>query len=319
MARRQNPGGTSPYLDGKLLGFAGVIDITPALDPITKKAKLAVKVGTGAVQVKEADFSATPYSTLAPGGAAAVLEAAGFTGVEFETDAETGRLALKATDPSIKYVQIYSDLAAALNFGDCRYTEGYGCYFYNGFTEDLKSATPTISNNENIVIENDNGWGDKVSYTRPGSRGSAQIDIVDRRVSNTMKQMVEGGTLKRGSATEPDIYEPPGVADVGERRLDVHIFTDLFNQKNNAAGSQFRIQEDVYIGCVGHIAESSAGGAWAESTYSLMTGGYTDPNEPDPKKREKNSPKSLYYNRSQWEALNMKAIVEIDWERHVNP
>jgi hypothetical protein len=309
--RRQNPGGSSPLVEKKLLGFAGIIDISAAITADTKVGEIKVKVGTGPVQTGNANFSAAVPDALTPTAAATVLNALAFTGIDFGVDPETGRLMAEATDTSVKYIQIYSELAGALNFGDCRYKRGRGSYFYNGFTGDLKSATPTINWNEDTTIENDNGWGDKVVYTSPGNRGTAQISIVDRRMSIELKQMIDGGTWTPGSITEPESYNPPGPDDdPNERRIDVHIFTNLFTNKNDTAGSSTHVQEEVYIGCVGHTTESGGAGGWTDGQYDLTAASYQDEDG-----EEQNSPLSKFYTQAQWEALNLAdGIIVKNWE-----
>ncbi|MDR2660245.1 MAG: hypothetical protein LBC27_09730 [Spirochaetaceae bacterium] len=306
--RRQNPGGTSPLIDGKLLGFAGIIDISTALTSDTKVGEIKVKAGTGPVQKGNANFSAASPAALTPTAAATVLNALAFNGVTFGVDTATGRLMAQASDISVKYIQIYSELAGALNFGDCRYKRGYGSYFYNGFTGDLKSATPTENWNEDTTVENDNGWGDKIVYTSPGNRGTAQISIVDRRLSIEMKQMVDGGTWIPGTATEPEQYNPPGPDDdPNERRIDVHVFTHLFSNKQNTSGSQTHVEEKIYIGCVGHSTEAGGAGSWTDGQYDLTAASYKDLDGV-----EQNSPRSNFYTRSQWEALNMQHGIVVD-------
>jgi hypothetical protein len=309
--RRQNPGGTSPLTDGKLLGFAGIIDITAALTADTKVGEIKVKVGTGPVRKGNANFSAAYPGALTPTAAADVLNALAFTGIEFGVDTETGRLMAQAADPSVKYVQIYSELAGALNFGDCRYKRGRGSYFYNGFTGDLKSATPTVNWNEDTTIENDNGWGDKVTFTSPGGRGTAQLSVIDRRMSIELKQMIDGGSWTPGTLTEPEQYDPPGAASApNERRVDVHIFTNLYSNQNNSEGSQTHVQEEIFIGCVGHTTEAGGAGSFQDGQYDLTAASYKDENG-----EEKHSPHSNFYTRSQWEALDMaEGVIVKNWE-----
>jgi hypothetical protein len=124
---RQNPGGKSAYLQGYLLGFSGTANLEGAVDQETKKGRLKIKVGGGATQSKEVDFTGTDIAGLTPADAVGALEAAGFTGCEFSVDPETKRLKLAPTD-KVRFIQIYGDLAAALNFGNCKKGEGKGCY-----------------------------------------------------------------------------------------------------------------------------------------------------------------------------------------------
>jgi hypothetical protein len=140
---RQNPGGSSPRVKGCLLGFVGTVNILEALDPASKSAPVKIKVGGGPVQMKNVNFSTFSPTALTPSSAAAALNAAAFTGCSFSVDAGTGRLKLAPSGSGVMYIQIYSDLAGALNFGNCRYTEGKGCYLWPSFDGDLKSVAET--------------------------------------------------------------------------------------------------------------------------------------------------------------------------------
>jgi hypothetical protein len=85
LMQRQNPGGTSPCLQGYLLGFAGTIDIRDALD-LAETAVLKIKAGNGAVQARPVTFSSAEAAALTPSAAAAALKAAGFEDCEFLVD-----------------------------------------------------------------------------------------------------------------------------------------------------------------------------------------------------------------------------------------
>jgi hypothetical protein len=308
IARRQNPGGNSPEIDGCLYGFVDTVDLTAAVS--AGATVLKVKVGTGVVQKKTITLTAGAHTT---NGIAAALTTAGFTGVNFTVEATVGSInlgRLKATPSTAgQVVQIYGDLAGALGFGGCKYKQGRGCYFYNGFTNDLKSATPSVNWNEDTTIENDNGWGDKVVLIIPGGRGTAQLAVVDRRVSNEFRQMVDGGTWTPGSATAPESYDPPGPgADMNDRLLEVRVYTLLYTNRRNKEGQQTHVQEDVYYGCSGHSTEAGGGGSWTDAQYDLTAASYAkDGTEYFP-------PHSNYYTRALWDTTNIKGLIEADWD-----
>jgi hypothetical protein len=310
MAKRQNPDGT-PATAQRTLGFAGTIDITNVLT--SGKAKLAVKAGTSAVQVKEIDFSASTPDALTPAEAVIALTAAGFIGVTFSVDAKTGRLMAAASDSSEIWLQVYSDLAGALNFGGCRYTEGKGCYLYPSFDDDVKSAIPTVNWSEDTVIENDGAYGRKTKYTIPGKRDTVTLAIIDKVASNEFKQMVDGGKWIKVSG-QPEVYEPPTGNDQGERRLDIYCYTYLFVDDSNVKGGQRFIEEDLYVGAVGHASKVIAAGAWTDSQYDFTVGEYTDTND-----EHHACPKETKYTRAQWEELNIaNGVIVRDWESLIN-
>jgi hypothetical protein len=305
---RQNPGGTSPYLQGYLLGFAGTIDITNAIETISKSAQIKVKVGNGAVQTKTVDFSEFDPSDLTPTAAAEALEGAEFEGCEFSVDLETGRLKLAPTDAKVKWIQIYGDLAAALNFGNCRSGEGKGCYLWASMDGDLKSVAETEEWSEDKKINNDSPLGTSVTYTVPGKRGGTQIVVTDRLASREAKQMINGGIWLSGSVDKPEVYEPPVASEGESRRVDVLTFSDIFEKNNNTEGDEIFVRERMYIGGVGHMTRTGGAGSWSDSEYTLTFGTYMSDDN-----KEHASPRETDYTQAQWESLNLSGVIEPDW------
>ena len=305
---RQNPGGKSAYLTGYLLGFAGITNILPAIDPTTKEGEIKLKVGNGEVQViSDIDFTDEDPAELTPTRAAFVLNAAGFTGVTFSVDSETSRLKCAPTSPDVKLVQIYGDLAAALNFGGCGNGEGKGCYLWASLDGDLKSAAETEEWAEDTVIENDSPLGDPVKYTQPGSRSGTQVVLTDRIDSREARQMINGGTWIPGDADNPEVYEPP-VSSAGEsRKVDVLTFSKIFDKNANTPGDESKIRERMYVGGVGRAARSGGDASFTDSEYTLTFGTYTDDG------KEKGSPRESDYTISQWEALSLDDLIVHDW------
>jgi len=305
---RQNPGGKSPYLQGYLLGFAGTINILDAIDPGTKAGQIKIKVGNSPVQVQSVDFSAATPAALTPSAAVIALEAAGFTGCEFSVDAETNRLKLAPTSGAVKWIQIYGDLAAALNFGNCRNGEGKGCYLWPSFDGDLKTVAETEDWGEDKKIENESPLGQKVSYTVPGKRGGTKLVITDRLASREAKQMINGGIWLEGDVDRPEVYEPPVAAGGEALRVDVFTFSKVFEKTDNTQGDEKFVRERAYIGGVGHMARTGGSGSWSDSEYSLTFGTYMGDDD-----KEHASPRESDYTQAQWEALNLDGVIELDW------
>jgi len=306
LMQRQNPGGKSPHLQGYLLGFAGTINILDAIDPSTKTGQIKIKVGNGAVQVQTVNFSTANPAELTPSAAVTALEAAGFTDCEFSIDAETNRL--KLAPDSGKWIQIYGDLAAALNFGNCRNGEGKGCYLWPSFNGDLKTVAETEEWSEDKKIENDSPFGNKVSYTVPGKRGGTKLVITDRLASTEAKQMINGGIWLSGDANTPETYEPPVASGDKTRRVDVFTFSKVFEKNDNTEGDEKFVRERAYIGGVGHMNRTGGSGSWSDGEYSLTFGTYIGDDG-----KEHASPKESNYTQSQWEALNLDGVLETDW------
>jgi len=303
---RQNPGGKSPYLQGYLLGFTGTVDVSPALK--NGKGKLKVKVGNGATQLKEIDFEDFDIYALTPSEAAESLENAGFEDCKFSVDAETKRLKLAPLDSKVKFIQIYGDLAAALNFGNGKFHEGKGCYLFASMDGDLKSAAETEEWGEDKKIENDSPVGKKVTYTISGKRGSTQVVLTDRLASREAKQMINGGIWITGDVDNPEIYEPP--VDAGEsNKVDVFTYSKILEKYDNTAGDEKYIRERLYIGGTGHMTRSGGAGSMNDSQYTLTFASYTGTDG-----KEHASPKESDFTQAQYAALGLDGIIETDWE-----
>jgi hypothetical protein len=308
-AMRQNPGGTSPRVKGYLLGFAGTINILEAIDPTDKTGVIKLKVGNGPVQVLTVDFSSATPAALTPSSAVTALTAAGPDGCAFSVDPETNRLKLAPSGSGVLFIQIYGDLAGALNFGNCRYSEGKGCYLWPSFDGDLKSVAETEQWDEDTVIENDSPLGAAVKYTKAGNRSGTQIVLTDRLSSRAIKQMINGGTWISGDAVTPESYEPPISSDDEARRIDVFTYSEIFSKNDNTEGDAVFIRERMYIGCVGHATRTGGAGNWNDSEYTLTASDWEDDAG-----KEHASPKENDYTPSQYEALQLRDVLVTDWE-----
>jgi len=309
LMQRQNPGGKSPYIQGQLLGFAGIIDITEAIDPTTKTGTIKLKIGNGEVQTQAVDFSDADPDELLPVHAAGALNAAGFTGCTFGVDDETGRLKLTPTNPNVKWLQIYGDLAAALHFGNCRLNEGKGCFLWASFDGDLKSAADTEQWSEDKVIQNDSPRGTPVKFTSPGKRTGTQIVLVDRLSSRMAKQMINGGKWIDATLNTPEIYEPPTEATKDPGRVDVFTYSEIFDKNNSTEGDEAFIRERMYIGCVGKQLRTGGAGSHSDSEYTLTAADYTGEDG-----KIHASPRESDFSQAQWDALQMSGVIVSDWE-----
>jgi len=305
---RQNPGGKSPYLQGYLLGFAGIINILDAIDPVSRSAQIKIKVGNEPVQAKTVNFTSCDPAELTPEDAAEALDAAGFAGCSFSVDSETGRLKLAPNCPTVKWIQIYGDLAAALNFGNCRNGEGKGCYLWASMDGDLKSVAETEEWGEDKKIQNESPLGNPVTYTVPGKRGGTQIVVTDRLASREAKQMINGGMWLSGDIDRPEVYEPPVASEGEARRVDVFTFSKIFEKNSNTEGDEKFVRERLYIGGVGHMARTGGAGNWSDSEYTITFGTYMGDED-----KEHASPREADYTQAQWEAMNLTGIIELDW------
>ena len=305
---RQNPGGKSAILQGCLLGFAGTINIADVLDS-SQEAELKIKIGNEEVQTGTIEFGGCDPENLTPSDAVVVLNDAGFTGCVFSIDPETNRLMVKPSDPSVKWIQVYSDLAGALRFGNCRHNEGKGCYLWASFNGDLKGVAETEEWDEDVNIENDSPFGEKVTYTKPGARGGTQIVVTDRLASREAKQMLNGGLWIRGDSDKPDVYKPPVSSGDASRKVDILTFSKVFEKSRNTEGDEVIVRERLYIGGVGKMIKTGGAGGWSDSEYTVTFASYTGEDG-----KVHGSPVETDYTIPQWEALDLQAVFVADWE-----
>jgi len=300
---RQNPGGKSAYLQGYLLGFTGIVNIADALTD--KKAILKLKIGSGDVQVREVIFET---SEITVNEAVVALNKALFRDCVFSIDDTTKRLKISAKK-SVKFIQIYGDLAAALNFGNCKLNEGKGLYILPSFEGDLKSIAETEQWKEDTVIENDSPMGAPVKLTIPGKRTGSQIVVTDRLDSRAAKQMINGGRWISGTIDSPDIYEPPTTSDSDSKKVDVFTYSKVFEKNTNVEGDELFVRERMYIGCVGKRTQTGGAGSWKDGEFTLTAADYKDEDGNDCA-----SPRESDFTQSQWDALHMKDVIVEDWE-----
>jgi hypothetical protein len=218
-------------------------------------------------------------------------------------------------EPLNRSIQVWGDLFAAANAGDCRYQQGLGCYFYPALDGTLKSAIGTENWDSDTVIEDDNGRGNKISDTYPGGRGTVAMEVIDQRLSVEFKQMIDGGKWLPGTVDTPEYYEPLAVGQAPDnRRLDIHTFRETFKNRSNTAGVGVGKQERIYIGGTGHVADDESNGSWSNGHATITVAGHQNPNEHDAELQEKNSPINRYYTAAQMEAAHYKELPVLDWD-----
>lgn len=307
---RQNPGGYSPYLQKHLLGFNGIIDIS---DANAGSAGVKIRVGNGQVHTIEPVFTAPDLASLTPTKAKealnSALESEEIDDCTFDVDTDTERLMLKASDSGVRFIQIYGDLAAALQFGDCRFREGKGCYLLASMDGDLKSVSETENWEEDKKIENETSFGSKVTYTVRGRRESTQIVVSDRIASREAKQMLNGGKLYKESQNGPEIYEPPVASGHLPGKVDVFTYSKIMDKDESVEGDEAYVRERVYIGGLGRMVRTGGAGSWIDSEYTLTFNTYMDDSN-----EEHASPREADYTKSQWDSLGLSGVIVDDWE-----
>ena len=305
---KQNPGGYSAFMQGYLLGFKGEIDISEAFKN-GNIPKLKIKVGNGDVHNLDITLSGK-INVDSVVSALNIALGEEIDDCEFEKDETTGRLKFLAKEENVRFIQIWGDLAAALQFGDCRFNEGKGCYLWASMDGDLKSVAETENWEEDRKIENDSPFGTKVTYTVRGKRENTQLVVSDRIASREAKQMINGGIWKTGSLNTPETYEPPVGTSRAAGKVDVFTYSKIMDKFENLEGDEVYVRERLYIGGIGRMARTGGAGSWTDSEYTLTFNTYTDENNKD-----HGSPKETDYTMPQWDLFELSGVIVDDWEK----
>jgi hypothetical protein len=308
-AKRCNPDGTMAH-GQRTLGFIGAIDIVSVLDS-SNTAKMQIKVGTGPWQVKVVDFSSANPGALTVTAAATALTAAAFSGCTFNADTETGRLILKASDAGQTEIQVYGYLAGALNFGGCRPFEGMGCYYVDYITQDdTVSIQPAVQKDDNERIEQEGSHGTKTALIIAGGRNGEDLAVTAKPLDFELQQMVQGGKYRQATVTGPAEYEPPLPGDpaVAGNPLMTVVKVDPLYAPNveSLEGQEIAVKTALYYAMIGSVGDESGGAkSLTQFTYNFSCGVYTDENG-----ELHSNPLHRSYTSSQWEAFNLKALLE---------
>ena len=304
---RQNPGGKSPYMQGYLLGFNGTVDLAAAFGTAAK-ADLKIKVGNGDVRRLSVALNGIIDVDSAKSALNSALDSEAVTDCVFDEDEKTKRLRLKPVGSNVRFIQIWGDLAAALQFGDCRFNEGRGCYLWASMDGDLKSVAETENWEEDKTIENESPFGTKVTYTVRGKRENTQIVVADRIASREAKQMINGGRWIAGDADTPEMYEPPHGGSNKAGKVDVFTYSKIMDKFENIEGDEAYVRERLYIGGTGRMARTGGAGSWTDSEYTLTFNTYTDDEG-----RDHASPRESDYTIMQWDKFELSGVIVDDW------
>jgi hypothetical protein len=336
LIRRQNPGGYSASITRCLYGFAGSVDLTPLLDA-NKKAVLKLRVGSAVPVAHLVDFSSVvdpAFATVAEVAAAvqaAFPAASDYITVTQETAGDNiGRLKIVNAhpftptanfasyyyDPISRAVQVYGDLAAALEFGGCAYRHGYGCYFIGNFKDYVKSCIFTRNWDDDTAIEDDNQKGSKVSLQLAGRRGDATLDMLTQFVSNEWSQVFNGGIWLKGDGTpeNPEYYSESADDETRDNmRVDVHSFVDGYQQRKSNLGSGQGWVEEMGLGGIGHYVKDQSAGAIANGHITLTFSSVLNPNYPGGE-RERPNPEIRKYSNAAYDAADIESLLVEDWD-----
>jgi hypothetical protein len=326
--RSCNPGGDSPAISRAIYFFDGTMDFTPSVNATTKKGVLKIRSGFAPPQSKEINLStAANIKAVTPAEWVAACSAAGFTGVTFSvetTGANAGRGKMvytgapsPATQTGInKYIeplqyslQVWGDLAANAGAGGSEFGKGKGCYFFADTQGDCKSLIPTENFADDLVIENDNGRGNKDTDTYKGRRGTLTVEYTTRLVSDLLRQICNGGEILAGAADTPSAYRAPRPNDMQSRIIDVHAYQMTTQRQSIVSGQGEGIREYLYFCGLGRYSLTEANGSWTDSVISMTFGNYIDNDGND-----RNSPEERQYTMLQSTASHYLDIAVADWD-----
>ncbi|GBR73163.1 hypothetical protein NO1_0593 [Candidatus Termititenax aidoneus] len=321
IAARKNPDGTALSAQ-RVLGFVRPINLTLIRNGVSllnpeKKAKMAVKIDSGAWEIKELDFSSvSDLTAVTPAEFVSVITTTAFTGITASvvpnTDARAaGRLLLQATDSDAKFLQVFGYIAGAANFGSCGAFQGMGAWWRDYFTaDDTITIQRSDQRTDNTNVDQTGSHNTLTRIQIKGQRTGATLTINTKPYDIIFKQMVDGGTLVIDSTgVKPNSYSAPLSGDsevLGAPNLTVWKIDPMY--KANAIsneGQEVAAKAEVYYDCAANTTDE-AGGAMTISSfnYTMTAGEYTDENDV-----KHSQPEEQLYTASQWELLALNDVV----------
>jgi hypothetical protein len=272
--KRCNPD-TTVATSTRTLGFVGIIDISAVLDA-TNKAKMAIKLDAGAWIEKQIDFSSgVTVTALSPENAAAKLIAAGFEGVTFSVDTNTGRL--KASATTAQELQIKSALAGALDFGMCRKHGGFGVYYIKYLDDETISVTLPNDMKEKEEIDLEGAKGTVTRMILPGKHLGVSPVISTKFKNDELLHMIQGGIYIPATETEPATYEPPTSQAGGAPLFTLDVFAPLYSGGNSKMEQVLGMERRLFWSCSGTEGDvPMEAKSWATFAYNLNATEYTD-------------------------------------------
>lgn len=309
MIKRCNPDGK--IADAQhMTAFAGEVDISPILT--AGKAKLTIKVGHNPQETKEIDFTGKNPEALTPINAVDALNAANFTGVNFEVNADSGRLQVLPIDTAQKELQIYGILAGALNFGNCRLNEGLGCYYLQYVDDEVISVAPAVDRTENENIDLEGAQGTLTRITIKGHRNGVNIAVQSKFLDYELQQMIEGGKYYTGSVNQPAKYEPPKANDTRDILCTLETFDPMYDKGQSLEGQEIATKCSLYHSVMGASGDTATGAKTiAQFSYNFSANEYRDEQG-----QSHNPPTESLYSPAQWEARNILGL-KLDFDAAV--
>jgi len=271
--QRLNGDGTIPRAD-RFLGFAGTVDLSGVLE--NDKATLAIKIDSEPARIAEIDFSDVADETkVTVEESITALTDSSLTGLAWSKDTKTTRLKGAATASGAKVIQIYGDLAAALDFGQSLKHGGEGLKVISFFDDETISIglPKDIIDKEEIDIEGAKGTINRMVI---GARTQGLSPVVALKEKDyNLLELIQGGKLDRKAGT----YDPPLSGESDHPSFYAEIFSPIYSagtsKLSDVTGYEKLLLRSMQ-GIEGEVPIETK--AWAQYAYNLTATEYTDEN-----------------------------------------
>ncbi|MCL2043339.1 MAG: hypothetical protein FWG89_04275 [Treponema sp.] len=289
----------------RTLGFNGEIDLSSVL--VSGKASISVKIGWDPWQPEqEVNFSGVDITAVTPEDAVTALQAAGFTGVQFSIDAETGRLKAAAEDSTVTEIQIKGKLAGALDFGQCRKFGGLGIYYKSYLDDETISISITNDIKEKEEIDLEGAMGTITRMIIPVKRLGASPVITTKFKDDELLNMIQGGEYTPATETEPGTYSPPNSQSDGSPVFSLDIFAPLYGTGLSTIDQATGFERRLYYSCTGSEGDVPMDAkSWAQFAYNITAVEADDENG-----KLIGVEKRFEYSLDQFEGLHIYEVAE---------
>jgi hypothetical protein len=260
----------------RTLGFVGEIDLTGIVNA-NDEAPLSIKIDAGVWQEETVDFSAADVTAVNPSSAVTALNAAGFTGVTFSVDADTGRL--KASAAGAFELQIKGKLAGALDFGQGRKYGGFGLYYVKYFNDEAIGITLPNDMKEKEEIDLEGAKGTITRMVIPAKRLGVSPAITAKFKNDELLQMIQGGDYIPAEGTNPAVYLPPTSQANGSPLFTLDVIAPLYGEGTSGMDQAIGFDHRRFWCCTGSEGDiPMEAKAWAQFAYNVNATEYTDEN-----------------------------------------
>jgi hypothetical protein len=177
-----------------------------------------------------------------------------------------GFAALCALHPQMTEAQ----LAGALDFGQCRKYGGFGCYWAKDFDDHDISYGFAYDRKEEEQIDLEGNRGTVTRMVLPGSILGVNFALATKFKDDELTNIIQGGTLIRGTADTPGMYIIPNSEFRGCPSFTCEIFLPLYGQGTSNMDQITAMERRIYPNCTGTEGDVPAEAkAWANYSYNI--------------------------------------------------